>query len=265
MNKKAIFEGIAEEMRKLSVDPNGPDRREVSLGNMEQFNDILSAGPVIVSVFNNLTFKFDYISPNVEPFLGVSPEDVIGLGREDFMTCYIHPEDLEIVGTKLIPELVNFLINEAKGDILNYSVHYNYRMKAASGKWIKIEQQTSPLKADQHGMIQLEQNFCTQVGKADFDELYPIKLNITCRNSAGVYESCFSRIFLQKKIKAESLTPREFDILKLLAAGKTSGEIANALHISEATTITHRRNMLQKLNLKNTSELIVWAFHSGLL
>lgn len=63
--------------------------------------------------------------------------------------------------------------------------------------------------------------------------------------------------------KPSPLSEREMEILKLLAKGKTSGEIANALTISELTVKTHRRNMMRKLKVKNVAALITKLMELG--
>ena len=65
--------------------------------------------------------------------------------------------------------------------------------------------------------------------------------------------------------KRDSLTNREYEVLKLIALGKTSKEIADSLFISKNTVDTHRNKMLQKLKLTNSSALISYAFKSGLI
>ncbi len=62
-----------------------------------------------------------------------------------------------------------------------------------------------------------------------------------------------------------NLTLRECEVLKLIAAGKTSREIAEELFISKNTVDTHRNKMLQKLNLSNSASLVTYACKSGLL
>ncbi|MCD8491899.1 MAG: LuxR C-terminal-related transcriptional regulator [Geovibrio sp.] len=61
------------------------------------------------------------------------------------------------------------------------------------------------------------------------------------------------------------MTLRECEVLKLIAAGKTSREIAEELFISKNTVDTHRNKMLQKLNLSNSASLVTYACKSGLL
>lgn len=65
--------------------------------------------------------------------------------------------------------------------------------------------------------------------------------------------------------KTESLvTPRERAILKLIVEGKTDSEIADILHISDKTVSTHRKNMLAKLKLRNTAQLVKFAIENSL-
>jgi DNA-binding NarL/FixJ family response regulator len=61
------------------------------------------------------------------------------------------------------------------------------------------------------------------------------------------------------------LTPREREILQLLAEGKTNKEVANILSLSVYTVDTHRGNILQKLNLHGVPELILYAVRKGII
>jgi two-component system response regulator NreC len=61
------------------------------------------------------------------------------------------------------------------------------------------------------------------------------------------------------------LSPREREILQLVAEGKSSKEVANLLHLSVYTVETHRANILQKLNLHGMPELILYAVRKGLI
>jgi DNA-binding CsgD family transcriptional regulator len=58
-----------------------------------------------------------------------------------------------------------------------------------------------------------------------------------------------------------ALTPREVEILHLLVKGFCAKEIAKELFICETTVITHKKNLKEKFNARNTVELISKAFH----
>jgi len=62
-----------------------------------------------------------------------------------------------------------------------------------------------------------------------------------------------------------ALSNREKDVLKNIANGKTNKEIGEILHISSRTVETHRRNMIQKLKVKNTAEMIRIALEKKLI
>jgi DNA-binding NarL/FixJ family response regulator len=64
--------------------------------------------------------------------------------------------------------------------------------------------------------------------------------------------------------KAE-LTRRELEIIRLIAQEHTNNEIAAILNNSPMTIITHRKNLLRKLGVKNTAGLIKYAINHGLL
>jgi len=61
------------------------------------------------------------------------------------------------------------------------------------------------------------------------------------------------------------LTPREREILQLLARGKSNKEIAADLNLSPYTVETHRRNLQEKLNLHSFAELILYAMRKGFI
>jgi two-component system response regulator NreC len=61
------------------------------------------------------------------------------------------------------------------------------------------------------------------------------------------------------------LTSREREILQLLAEGKANKEVATALNISPYTVETHRSHILQKLNLHNSAELVLYAVRKGII
>jgi two-component system invasion response regulator UvrY len=64
--------------------------------------------------------------------------------------------------------------------------------------------------------------------------------------------------------KPASLSPREYQVLTLLASGLTVTEIAGQLSLSVKTISTYRCRLLEKLNLKNNVELIRYALKEGL-
>ncbi|HTX39940.1 MAG TPA: response regulator transcription factor [Bryobacteraceae bacterium] len=63
----------------------------------------------------------------------------------------------------------------------------------------------------------------------------------------------------------ELLSPREREILQLVAEGKSSKEVAHLLNLSTYTVETHRARIMQKLNLRGIPELILYAVRKGFI
>lgn len=61
------------------------------------------------------------------------------------------------------------------------------------------------------------------------------------------------------------LTDREKEVLQLLAEGRANKEVATLLELSLSTVETHRGNLMQKLNLHNTAEVVLYAVRKGII
>jgi two-component system response regulator NreC len=73
---------------------------------------------------------------------------------------------------------------------------------------------------------------------------------------------------LQKRGLSDSyhlLTEREREVLHLLAEGRSNKEVATLLDLGLSTVETHRANLMQKLNLHNTAEIVLYAVRKGLI
>jgi DNA-binding NarL/FixJ family response regulator len=64
---------------------------------------------------------------------------------------------------------------------------------------------------------------------------------------------------------AVPLTPREEEVVKLIAEAHTNAQIAEILHLSEKTVESHRANVLRKLGMRDRVELVRYAIRRGLI
>lgn len=67
------------------------------------------------------------------------------------------------------------------------------------------------------------------------------------------------------KAAHETLSDREFTVLKLLAAGKSVSEIAESMYLSVTTVSTYRSRIMAKMNMKNNADLTLYAVEHKLL
>jgi two-component system response regulator NreC len=97
-------------------------------------------------------------------------------------------------------------------------------------------------------------------------------IRAACRGDLYVYPSMTRALFkapaqspASKPVPIESLTPRETDVLRLLAKGYTNRQIADVLNLSMRTVEGHRANVMSKLNLHSRVELTSFVEEHGLL
>ena len=63
----------------------------------------------------------------------------------------------------------------------------------------------------------------------------------------------------------ETLSHREFEVLRMIALGKTTGQIAEELHLSVSTVSTYRARILEKMEMTTTAELLQYALRNHIV
>lgn len=163
----------------------------------------------------------------------------------------IHPKDLLCLHEALDELLyfIKFRLPKEKENQLSFS--WNYRFRKHDGTYINLLQNTTPFS---FGLNKARK------GLSYFTVLnQDIKMSI--RASVGVLNKMhdYKTIFMSncsRKSFLKKISQREKDIIKLLAQKKSSKVIGKALFISSNTVDTHRRNILKKLKLSSTGELV---------
>ncbi|MCG1037015.1 LuxR C-terminal-related transcriptional regulator [Polaribacter sargassicola] len=202
-------------------------------------------------ITNTASQRFEYISKNFTACTGI-PKENLNNGGMDYFWSLFHPDDLQPWLTCL-KSLMTFTMNELD-DVMRKKMSYtwNYRIKNHAGEYITIIQNTTPLQFDaQEKPIIGLAHYTVLDGNLNMDICATAKY----LNSKNEYETLF-----YKNISSEGLlnaiSNRERDIIRLLLANQTSNSIAKSLNISKHTVDTHRRNILKKLGLSSTYELL---------
>ncbi|RKD86468.1 LuxR C-terminal-related transcriptional regulator [Mangrovibacterium diazotrophicum] len=206
-------------------------------------------------ILTNTTLShFPFVSKNFSLNLGLDPQLMKTVGAEYWLS-HFHPEDLPVwIG--VLNDLMVFTMTEVEPEKrMHLSYTWNFRVRTAKGNYVNIFEHQSPLLLDDIGKPVIGLGHLTIIGQG---EALPIKATVKCLNEEKEYETLYSQNYSQRAI-SNGLSNRENDIIRFLSMKKTSKEIGNILHISSHTVDTHRRNILKKLNLGSTGELIAYV------
>lgn len=126
----------------------------------------------------------------------------------------------------------------------------DYRMRKADGRYVKILRQTAVFEVDaRDGAVRSVFSLCKDIS------------TIKEQNTIGWKADGFELVELEPPPDPEHRlqyrpSPREMEVVRKIAAGKSSKEVAQELGITLHTANTHRRNLLQRTGLRNTAELV---------
>ncbi|WP_242094854.1 LuxR C-terminal-related transcriptional regulator [Aestuariivivens sediminicola] len=202
-------------------------------------------------ITNTQDLVFEYVSKNTKACLGIESSELQSRGMRYFWSM-IHPDDIE-KWLKALNDLMEFTLSEIPvSDRKRMSYTWNYRMKNSEDNYVNIIQNTTPLEFD----AQMK----PIIGLAHYTVLHskitlPISASAKILNSKNEYETKYYNNYSQKLL-LDGISRRERDIVRLLVLNFSTKDIANKLNISPNTVDTHRRNILKKLNISSTGELV---------
>ncbi len=172
----------------------------------------------------------------------------------------IHPDDRAATRASLDAYI--------KGDVSN--LEYEYRIRHQDGHWVWILTRGKIVSRDGDGNplriigTNLDISHQQRIRQEGADLLQRIEALV---RNAGVRPGQIGNTDGSQNdgsANRRHLSERQRDVIKLVAAGCTSAEIAERLNIKPATVVTHRRDLMQKLDLHSVAELTRYAIEHGL-
>jgi len=184
--------------------------------------------------------------------LGYTNEE-LGNDEEDWMGL-INPRDLEGFKQKLSFHL--------QGETANFESEH--RLQHKDGYWVWVEARGKVTRRD-------KDNAPLRMVGTILDITQRKRLNDEGMNLLKQIEALIRESSSRSPVQAdgdksaETLTKRQRQILGMIAMGMTSAEIGKLLHLATPTVISHRRNLMAKLNLHSTAEVTRFAIDHDLL
>ena len=228
----------------------------------EVFRNIFCPGPYYYYLLDFSHRKMEYIHSTVEDILGIAPANA----SVDRIGTQIHPEDVEhfLTCERFVAKFLFYHIKPE--NLTRYKVSYCYRIR---------HEQTNEYKLFLHQAIALTTDNLNRLGKVlgihtSIDHITSSNNMLVSFIGIDGAPSYYNLNPYEENIdfsrySYSPLTHRETEIVRLLAEGNTAQEIAEKLYISFDTIRTHRRNILKKMDSKNTPHLVATCIRQGII
>lgn len=221
------------------------------------------------SLFQTALYVVDYVQLKyliISPpghYLGYSVDYLVDAGPLHMVSLW-HNEDFKVLNDCIVPANVGFIKQHLNDKLKNFIFTYNYRIKARNGKYLTMMQRSMYVASAPDGTPLCAIGFVTNITpyKTDNKIIHTIEEfnpQTDCLSEPIVKNYFFPRV------EHRILSRRETDVLKWICDGLSSKQIADKLYVSIHTINNHRKNMLEKTNCKNSSELLSYSIRAGLL
>ncbi|MFB9863406.1 LuxR family transcriptional regulator [Rufibacter immobilis] len=223
----------------LNFSPQGlREQIDEKIATIAAIADELPGVVIIHNLQNNVAVE--YMSPRGLRLIGTTLEELRQMGFEFHMRFFNPVESAEYID-KLFSGLLQ------RNDPTELITYFQKVFFAESQEWVLHHSSSKIFMQDPAGQPLLLITVATSVDPTQ---------SITAKVNRIMEENTFLRQHYQNFAQ---LGPREREVLKHVALGKSSLEIADELFISEKTVNTHRRNIKLKLNIHSSFEISQYA------
>ena len=196
--------------------------------------------PGVVIIHETINWTVVYMNQKGLKQLGLSLEEVCSMTNAEYYGRFLNAEDAK----DYVPKIAAFMHSNNQEDTLSY---YQQLKFPAKDNWQWHLSSTKIFARD-------------NAAKPILSITISIPVDAMHHMAAKADRLLKENDFLRKNFNNFSkLSKREKTILKEMALGKTSNEIADELHISPTTVDTHRRNVRDKLGTKSSFEISQYA------
>jgi DNA-binding CsgD family transcriptional regulator len=207
--------------------------------NLKKLQELEFDIPAVITIHNITSAELVYMSEKGRRILGTTMEELATLGP-DYYALYFNPEDAK----DYVPKIMGLLERNNNDEMVSY---FQQVRTSPDASWNWYSSCTKIFLRNEHG-----HPFLTITTSIPIDPVHFV--------SAKVERLLDENTFLQKhKNIFASLSKREIEILRRMALGQNSTDIARELFISEATAKTHRRNIRKKINAESSYDITRFA------
>lgn len=203
--------------------------------------------------------KFHFVSHHTYDIFGLPPEEY----HLETLLERVHPEDIEFV-TACEQLVFNFITDLKPDKVVKYKINYCLRLKVKDGSYRMFLHQALALNTHESGTLDKVLGIHSDIHHITKENNHKISF-IGLNGEPSFLEMDVHSHLKKGSASACPFSRRELDVIKLLAEGDGSKEIAEKLYISLETVVTHRKNILAKTDCRNTTELVAECIKKGYL
>lgn len=209
--------------------------------------------------------SYVYVDEACFDLFGITARQWIEEGLEGYISRW-HPTDYRVIDRHIFPDSMRFLESIPAERYPGLIFSYNYRTLNARGQYITILQRSSFIPSSLPGrpLGSIGVAFDITHFKTDLSIVHTIE-EVQPADSGTANDLLYKKVHPLEDIGSFSLSKRELEILKWIAEGFSSKQIADTLCLSLNTVNNHRKNMLHKTGCKTATELLNYALKHGFL
>lgn len=240
---------------KIVISPEDVDYEKAEREFLPFLNLIDSLQTSIVVAFDFHKRNYFYFSKNFNKVFGFHNNALPHVDQK-FMRNRFHPDDF-IINTGSI-ETLKYLYQQPIEKRKDFRLIHEFRIKNDNNEWIRLIVQNDILELDKKGNLWIDLKLWDFSPNQDLD--MPGLFILRNKFSGEVVFSIRG-----ESSDGNNISLREREVLGLISKGEKSERIADSLCISVNTVNNHRRNLIKKLNVSNSSEAVILATKLGII
>lgn len=210
--------------------------------------------------------RYLYVDEACFDIFGLRAKEFIEEGLEGYLSKW-HPADLEVNSRQIFPSFLTFLQTVLPANWPDYVFSFNYRVRNARGEYITVLQRSSFLP-DTDGLPAGAAGLATDITHfRSGTEMVATIEHVRTVEGRPTPELLHRAVYQPAAdgVRPAAVSPSELPVLRLLAKGYSSKQIADTLHLSVHTVHNHRKNMLHRTGCHSSAELVSRALREGWL
>jgi DNA-binding CsgD family transcriptional regulator len=217
----------------------------------------------LIYLLDYTTGKYLSVSNTSNSILGYDPKYILEAGLSFTIEKY-DKQHLKLYDQAIFPDRLSLLHTIPHEEHPDYIFSYNFCIKNRKNEQVNLLQRNSFVQSSEDGSPLL--SFGLVINADQYIKTNPITQVVEkIDKCAGkIPEKVFIKSYFLNE-EDHLFSKRETEVLKWMAEGLTSKEIAQRLFISEATVIIHRRRLMEKAGALNVASLISFAIRRGII